>query len=157
MGLQTPKNKALSRGIIGKSAPILAAITIRKSHPLEGSCQEAIPLPYTTFNHFFRWRCARHIPPLCGLRRTPVFLVVVSAPMRRTSHPSGSRLLDVSRQRQTSAPGTLRAPENPRFPAVSKRVPRTDSVVPSRVQLFQGSRQRRRKTPQSGGRPSVEG
>jgi hypothetical protein len=29
--LQTPKNKALSRGIIGKSAPILAEITIRKS------------------------------------------------------------------------------------------------------------------------------
>jgi cytochrome c peroxidase len=38
MGLQTPKNKALSRGIIGKSAPILAEITIRKSQPL-------VPLP----------------------------------------------------------------------------------------------------------------
>ena len=31
MGLQTLENKALSRGIIGKSAPILAEITIRKS------------------------------------------------------------------------------------------------------------------------------
>src|SRR4029434_8429889 len=31
MGLQTPENKALSRGIIGKSALILAEITIRKS------------------------------------------------------------------------------------------------------------------------------
>ena len=40
--LQPLENKALSRGIIGKSAPILAEITIRKSHPLEGSCQEAI-------------------------------------------------------------------------------------------------------------------
>jgi hypothetical protein len=29
--LQPPDNKALSRGIIGKSAPILAEITIRKS------------------------------------------------------------------------------------------------------------------------------
>jgi hypothetical protein len=29
--LQTLENKALSRGIIGKSAPILAEITIRKS------------------------------------------------------------------------------------------------------------------------------
>jgi hypothetical protein len=31
VGLQTLENKALSRGIIGKSAPILAEITIRKS------------------------------------------------------------------------------------------------------------------------------
>jgi hypothetical protein len=31
MGLQTLENKVLSRGIIGKSAPILAEITIRKS------------------------------------------------------------------------------------------------------------------------------
>jgi hypothetical protein len=30
-GLQTPENKALSRGISGKSAPTLAKITIRKS------------------------------------------------------------------------------------------------------------------------------
>ena len=34
MGLQTPENKALSWGIIGKSAPILAKITIRKSQTL---------------------------------------------------------------------------------------------------------------------------
>jgi hypothetical protein len=31
MGLQTLENKVLSRGSIGKSAPILAEITIRKS------------------------------------------------------------------------------------------------------------------------------
>jgi len=78
-------------------------------------------------------------------------------PVRRTSHPSGSRLIDVSLSSQTSAPGTLRAPENPRFPAVSNRVQRTDILAPFRVQLLQGSRQRRRKTPQSGGRPSVKG
>src|SRR5213593_2153577 len=54
MSLQLLENKALSWGIIGKSAPILAEITIRKSHPLEGSCQEAIPLPYTIFDIFFR-------------------------------------------------------------------------------------------------------
>jgi hypothetical protein len=52
VGLQTLENKALSRGIIGNSAPILAEITIRKSHPLEGSCQEAIPFPYPTFDVF---------------------------------------------------------------------------------------------------------
>jgi hypothetical protein len=34
MGLQTLENKVLSRGIIGKSAPILAEITIRKSQKL---------------------------------------------------------------------------------------------------------------------------
>jgi hypothetical protein len=34
VGLQTIENKVLSRGIIGKSAPILAEITIRKSQGL---------------------------------------------------------------------------------------------------------------------------
>jgi hypothetical protein len=34
VGLQTLENKALSRGIIGKSAPILAEITIRKSQDI---------------------------------------------------------------------------------------------------------------------------
>jgi hypothetical protein len=34
MGLQTLENKVLSRGIIGKSAPILAEITIRKSQSI---------------------------------------------------------------------------------------------------------------------------
>ena len=45
-------HKALSRGIIRKSAPILAEITTRKSHPLEGFRQEAILLPPTTFDIF---------------------------------------------------------------------------------------------------------
>src|SRR4030095_5716508 len=40
-------HKALSWGAIRKSACILAEITIRKSHPLEGSCQEAIRPLYT--------------------------------------------------------------------------------------------------------------
>jgi hypothetical protein len=35
----------------------------RKSHPLEGSCQEAIRPPYTTFDNFFPLRSDRHIPP----------------------------------------------------------------------------------------------
>src|SRR5437899_9675977 len=33
---------------------MLAEMKHRKSHPLEGSCQEAIPLPYTIFDIFFR-------------------------------------------------------------------------------------------------------
>jgi len=60
---------------------------------------------------------------------------VVSAPMRRTSHPSGSRPRDVSLWCQTSAPGIVDAPENPRFPVVSNRVQCTDHVAPSRVHL----------------------
>ena len=52
--LQLLENKALSWGIIRKSACIFAEITIRKSHPLEGSRQEAIPLPSTTFDIFSR-------------------------------------------------------------------------------------------------------
>src|SRR5215468_783771 len=47
VGLQLLENKALSWGVIRRSACILAEITIRKSHPLEGSCQEARPLPCT--------------------------------------------------------------------------------------------------------------
>jgi hypothetical protein len=124
------------------------------THPLEGSCQEVIPPPYTTFDHFFPLCSTRPTLPLtCGLRRVPVFVPAVSASLRRTTHPSGSRPLDVSLPSQTSAPGTIRAPENRRFPPVSNRVSRTDHMAPSRVQLQLGSRQRRRTTPQSSGRP----
>jgi hypothetical protein len=42
MSLQPLENKALSRGIIGKSTPLLAEITIRKS---QQCIVEAIPLP----------------------------------------------------------------------------------------------------------------
>ena len=133
-------------------------ITIRKSHPLEGSCQEAIRPLYTTFDIFSRCVPIGTLhPPMCDLRRIRVFIIVASAPLRRTSHPSGSRRIDVSRSRQASAPGTIRAPENPRFPAVSNRIHLTDVMAPSRVQLFKSSRQRRRKTSPVGGRPSVTG
>ncbi len=128
------------------------------THPLEGSCQEAIRPPDTTCDHFCLLRSTRQtLPPTCGLRRIPVFVPAVSASVRRTTHPSGSRPLDVSLPSQTSAPGTLRAPENRRFPPVSNRVSCTDRMAPSRVQFQLGSRQRRRTTPQSGGRPCVMG
>src|SRR4029450_4767611 len=141
MSLQLLENKALSWGILGKSAPLLAEITIRKSHPLEGSSQEAIPLPSTTFDFFPLCSTVHTPPPLGHRRRIRVFMLVASTPMRRTSHPSGSRPLNVSLLRQTSAPGIVDAPENPRFPAVSNRIQRTDRMAPSRVQLFEGSRQ----------------
>ena len=103
--------------------------------PIRRLLSRGKPLPYTTFD-IFPLRSARHTPPPIGdLRRIRVFIPVASAPMRRTSHPSGSRPLDVSLLRQTSAPGIFDAPENPRFPAVSNRVRRTDNMAPSWVQL----------------------
>src|SRR5215475_8667519 len=137
---------------------MFTVITYRKSHPLEGFRQEAIPLPSTTFDIFFPLCSARHTPPPLGhRRRIRVFIPVASTPMRRTSHPSGSRPHDVSLVRQTSAPGIGDTPENPRFPAMSKHVQRTDRLAPLRVHLFEGSRQRRRTTQPCGGRPSVRG
>jgi len=54
--MQTLENKALSRGIIEKSAPILAEITIRKSQEIElrrggGGCGHSI-LPQSELS---RW------------------------------------------------------------------------------------------------------
>ena len=98
-------HKALSWGAIRKSACILAEITRRKSHPLEGSCQEAILLPFTTFAIVPVVCRSAHSPPLGSRRRLRVFILVASVPMRRPSHPSGSRPLNASLCRQTSAPG----------------------------------------------------
>ena len=91
----------------------------------------------TLWHHTLYLLCSsRHTPPPLGYdRRIHVFILVVSAPIRRTSHPSGSRPRDVPLCRQTSAPGIFDAPENPRFPAMSNRVQRTDRMAPSRVQL----------------------
>jgi hypothetical protein len=151
-------HKALSWGAIRKSACILAAITLRQRHPLEGSCQEAIRPPYTTFDNFFRCvPIGKPHPPFVISDASVFSLLWRRLVLRRTSHPSGSRLIDVSRSRQTSAPGTVRAPETPRCPAGANRIHRTAVMAPSRVQLVQGSPQRRRKTPPSGGRPSGPG
>ena len=74
---------------------------------------------------------ARHTPPPIGhRRRIRVCMPVASAPMRRPSHPSGARPRDVSLPGQTSAPGMVHAPDNPRFPAVSNRVQRPDTWLP---------------------------
>ena len=45
----------------------------RKSHPLEGSCQEATPLPSTTFDSFFQLWCARHTSPALWPQTRPCF------------------------------------------------------------------------------------
>jgi len=73
VGLQTLENKVLSWGILGKSAPILADITIRKSHPLEGSCQEAIRPLYTTFDIFSRCVPIGTLHPRCVISDASVF------------------------------------------------------------------------------------
>src|SRR5499426_4736599 len=79
MSLQVLENKALSRGVIGQSAPIRAEITTRKSHPLEGSCQEAIPLPSTTFDIFSRCVPFGTLHPRLAIADASVF----SFPWRR--------------------------------------------------------------------------
>src|SRR6266705_4607788 len=71
--------------------------------------------------------------------------------------PIGIKAPDVSLESQTSAPGTVRAPENRRFPAGSNGVQRTDHVASSWVQFPSGSRQRRHNTPQFGGQPPMRG
>ncbi len=71
--------------------------------------------------------------------------------------PIGIKAPDVSLSSQTSAPGTVRAPENRRFPAGSTGVQRTDHVASSWVQFPSGSRQRRHHTPQCGGQPPMRG
>src|SRR5262245_63808203 len=67
-----------------------------KSHPSEGPCQEATLLPHTTFDVFSVAFRSAHSTPADALRRIRVFMPVVSALMRCTSHPSGSRPRDVS-------------------------------------------------------------
>ena len=124
-------------------------------HPLEGSCQEATLLPCATFDDFFLLRSLWHTPlPTCGRRRVPVFLRVVSAVSAPHQAPIRINASDVSLLSQTSAPGTVGAPENRQFPALSKRLLLTNAMAPMRVPFAYGSRQRRRQTPQSGRRLS---
>ena len=76
------------------------------------SCQEAIRPPYTTFDNFFRCVPIGKPHPRFVISDASVSsLLWRRLVLRRTSHPSGSRLIDVSRSRQTSAPGTVRAPK----------------------------------------------
>src|ERR671938_802510 len=56
---------ALSCGSFRKQARNLIETAQLKSHPLEGSRQEAILLPYTTLT-FSSLRSARHTPPPIG-------------------------------------------------------------------------------------------
>jgi hypothetical protein len=126
--------------------------------PLRRLLSRGNPSPYTTFDHFFPWRAAWQTPPLTGAADAALFSGVWGRLCgRRTIHPSGSRLLDVSLARHTSAPGPCRAPENRRCPAVSNRLRRTHAMAPCRVPCPQDSRPRRRQTPQASGRPSAMG
>ena len=59
MSLQLLENKALSRGIIGKSAPILAEITIRKSQ------DRVVPgVRASKEEHFCIFIGAKYLPPV---------------------------------------------------------------------------------------------
>lgn len=69
---------------------------------------------------------------------------------QRTKHPSGSRPPWMPRSvARYPAPGTLCAPENPRYPAVSNRDKHSAYGSPLRGHPNAGSRQRRRKHPTS--------
>jgi hypothetical protein len=60
-----------------------AAEASRKSHPLEGPCQEAKPLPYTTFDHFFsmiRQKAKSHQGSAVPVLRAREGVVSLSAP-----------------------------------------------------------------------------
>ena len=133
-------------------------VVVLEKHPLEGSCQEAILPPCATFDDFFPLRSIWHTPlPTCGRRRIPVFLRVVSAVWAPHQAPIRIKAFDVLFPRQTSAPGTFGAPENRQFPALSNRLLLTNAMAPLWVPFSYGSRQRRRQTPQSGRRPSMQG
>jgi hypothetical protein len=104
------------------------------------------PLP--TLLHFFapEVRCMASHSRFAVLPAPVSSTVLVSiAVWRRTRHPSGSRLVEVSPVGQTSAPGTYRAPENPRYPAVSNRDDHSSCGSPKWVHPKTGSRQRRRR------------
>jgi hypothetical protein len=52
---------------------MLTEIKYRKSHPLEGSGQEAIPLPHTTFDIFFRCVPIGRLHPRLAISDASVF------------------------------------------------------------------------------------
>jgi hypothetical protein len=121
---------------------------LKAGHPLEGSCQEGKPPPYTPFCIFFAEVC--RMAPRCRLVVSPApvsSIVVMSLALwRRTRHPSGSRrMMDARLVARHPAPGTSRAPENPRYPAVSNRDKHNACGSPTGVHPEAGSRQGRRK------------
>src|SRR5262245_22703232 len=86
-------------------------------HPLEGSCQEAILPPSTTFDHVFPLRSVWYTPPLtCGRRRIPVFFRVVSAVW--TPHQTPIRIKARGRLAATPdvGPWHLSCPRKPSVP-----------------------------------------
>jgi hypothetical protein len=70
---------AFSRGSFRKPARNLIATAQRKSHPLEGSRQEATPLPSTTFDIFSRCVLLGTLHPRLAIADASVF----SCPWRR--------------------------------------------------------------------------
>ena len=102
--------------------------------------------PYTPFLHFFAEVCciASRFP--LAVSDAPVFSVVLVAvtPWRRTRHPSGSRLVEVSPVGQTSAPGTP-VPQKTIGTLPCPSVKMTPVMAPRRLHSVGGSRQRRRQ------------
>jgi hypothetical protein len=126
-----------------REAPIRRLLSRGKTSPFHNFCQFS--------------RCGLLCIPRSRLvvaDRIPVFLRVVSVVWTPHQAPSRIKASDVSLPRQTSAPGTVGAPENRQFPTMSNRLLRTDALAPLRVPFLSGSRQRRRQTPQLDRGPS---
>jgi len=121
------------------------------THPLEGSRQEAKRPPCTTLANFFAVAlCSTYSTPRRVAADASLFSCFWCRPRGAAPHTHQDQGRDGWLKSQPSAPGTLCAPENRRCPAASNCVPRTDHVVPSRVQFQHSSRQRRHPHPSSG-------
>jgi hypothetical protein len=104
--------------------------------------------PLHTFCIFLPRYVAWHPTSILPSRTRPCLQCFRLRPFwRRTTHPSGSRLFEVSPPRPNLCPWHHRAPENLRYPAVSNRdhMIITDVMVPLRCHPLCGSRQRRRQ------------
>ena len=135
----------------GRSPPHVPSALGSATHPLEGSRQEAKRPPCTTLANFFAVAlCSAYSTPRRVAADASLFSRFWCRPRGAAPHTHQAQGRDGWLKSQPSAPGTLCAPENRRCPAASNRVPRTDHVVPSRVQFQHGSRQRRHPHPSSG-------
>jgi len=125
---------------------------------LHSICQAAILPPYTTLDNFFRLRSAWQTPPPDWSPQThPCF------PLRGVGLVGAAPNTHQDQGSVTSRPQARRLPLAPVVPQKTvSALPRpivygSNAMAPLWVPFPYGSRERRRQTHQSGGRPSVMG
>jgi hypothetical protein len=121
---------------------------LMSGHPLEGSCQEATRLPYLPSCIFFAeacsWRLAPDLPCCPHPRLRWLWSRSHEGDVPDTHQDQGAAWIPRLLARPP-APGTLCAPENPRYPAVSNLIVTHRVALPlTWVHSEAGSRQRRR-------------